>query len=145
MASKALASPLVRHIATRGYAQAAPAAVKKDVRVSAGSRYEPQTDLGVSHILRSAAGLSTNGASGFIIARKLAQIGASVSASGDREFIYYTLEVRAVDLLHKAAFRRGLGNSLFISPKRIGKRVEGRQAAGCKSLSHVKSDTVSFS
>lgn len=59
----------------------------------AGSRYEPQTDLGVSHILRSAAGLTTKNSSGFIIARKLAQVGAAVSASGDREFVYYTLEV----------------------------------------------------
>lgn len=33
----------------------------------------------------------------------------------------FYLQVRAVDLLHKAAFRRGLGNSLFISPKKIGK------------------------
>lgn len=47
----------------------------------------------MSHILRSAAGLTTTNASGFIIARKLAQVGAAVSASGDREFIYYTLEV----------------------------------------------------
>lgn len=59
----------------------------------AGSRYEPQTELGLSHVLRSAAGLSTKNASGFITARKLGQMGASVSASGDREFIYYTLEV----------------------------------------------------
>lgn len=59
----------------------------------AGSRYEPATELGISHVLRSAAGLTTKNANAFIIARKLAQIGASVSASGDREFVYYTLEV----------------------------------------------------
>lgn len=59
----------------------------------AGSRYEPQTELGIAHVLRSAAGLSTKLSNGFIISRKLAQIGASVTASGDREFIYYTLEV----------------------------------------------------
>ncbi|RVE41810.1 hypothetical protein evm_013532 [Chilo suppressalis] len=191
MASKAFSNPFIRHVAKRGYAQAAPA-VKKDVRIQsavlpnktfvaaldndspvtrvtiafkAGSRYEPQTDLGVAHVLRSAAGLSTKNASSFIIARQLSQIGASVTASGDREFVYYTLEatqdnfqaavemlnkivsnqefrpwemsdnaprlkydlaalppqVRAVDLLHRAAYRRGLGNSLYISPKRIGK------------------------
>ncbi|XP_072947175.1 cytochrome b-c1 complex subunit 2, mitochondrial [Epargyreus clarus] len=191
MSSKALATPLIRHVTIRGYAQAAPA-VKKDVRIQssvlpnktvlaaldngspvtrvtvafkAGSRYEPQNELGLSHVLRSAAGLSSKGASSFMISRKLAQMGASFSASGDREFIYYTLEatqdnlhqaleyfnhivsnqefrpwelsdniprlkydlaalppqVRAVDLLHKAAYRRGLGNSIYIAPKRMGK------------------------
>ncbi|KAJ0178314.1 hypothetical protein K1T71_006137 [Dendrolimus kikuchii] len=203
MASKAIGNPLIRHIATRGYAQAAPAARKEPrlqsavlpnktfvaaldngspvtrvtIAFRAGSRYEPQTELGISHVLRSAAGLTTKNASGFIISRKLTQIGASVSASGDREFIYYTLEatqdnlqtaleylnniisnqefrpweladnlprlkydivalspqVRAVDLLHKAAYRRGLGNSLFISPKRIGK-------VSSESLQHYTSN-----
>ncbi|XP_037971519.1 cytochrome b-c1 complex subunit 2, mitochondrial isoform X1 [Plutella xylostella] len=205
MASKALKSPLVRHVTARGYAQAAPG-VKKDLKVAtavapnkviaasldngspltrvtiafkAGSRYEPQTELGLSHVLRSAAGLSTKNASGFITARKLGQMGASVSASGDREFIYYTLEatqehalealeqlnnmvsgqefrpwelsdntprlkydlaalppqVRAVDLLHRAAYRRGLGNSLFVSPKRIGH-------VSSESLQHYAASTL---
>ncbi|XP_063828157.1 cytochrome b-c1 complex subunit 2, mitochondrial [Ostrinia nubilalis] len=206
MASKAFASPIIRHVATRGYAQAAPAAYKQEAKVQtavlpnktfvaaldngspvtrvtvafkAGSRYEPQTELGVAHVLRSAAGLTTKNASGFIIARKLAQIGASVTASGDREFVYYTLETtqdnlnaalevlnnlvsnqefrpwdlsdnvprlkydiasltpqaRAVDLLHKGAFRRGLGNSLFISPKRIGK-------VSSESMQHYAATTL---
>ncbi|CAG9793842.1 unnamed protein product [Diatraea saccharalis] len=205
MASKAFTNPFIRHVATRGYAQAAPA-VKKEVRVQsavlpnktfvaaldndspvtrvtiafkAGSRYEPQTDLGVAHVLRSAAGLTTKNVSSFIIARQLAQIGASVTASGDREFVYYTLEatqdnfqtavellnkmisnqefrpwelsdnaprlkydlaalppqVRAVDLLHKAAYRRGLGNSLYISPKRIGK-------VSSETMQHYASSTL---
>ncbi|KAL4707734.1 hypothetical protein ACJJTC_014915 [Scirpophaga incertulas] len=205
MASKALKAPFIRHVASRGYAHAAPA-LKNEVRLQtailpsktfvaaldngspvtrvtvafkAGCRYEPQTELGVSHVLRSAAGLTTKNASGFIMARKLAQIGASVTSSGDREFVYYTLEatqdnlqpalellnnlvsnqefrpwelsdnnprlqydiaslspqVRAVDLLHKAAFRRGLGNSLFISPKRIGK-------ISSESMQHFAATTV---
>ncbi|XP_053606754.1 cytochrome b-c1 complex subunit 2, mitochondrial [Plodia interpunctella] len=190
MATKSLTNSFIRHVVRRSYAQAAPSAKSDTIQTSvlpnktyiaavdtnspvarvtiafkAGSRYEPQTDLGISHVLRSAAGLTTGCASSFIIARKLAQIGASVNASGDREFIYYTLEatqdnlqeavevlanlvslqefrpwelsdnvprlkyelaalypqVRAVDLLHKAAYRHGLGNSLFISPNRIGK------------------------
>ncbi|KAL0871967.1 hypothetical protein ABMA27_004409 [Loxostege sticticalis] len=206
MASKAFSNPIIRHVATRGYAQAAPAAFKKEARVQttvlpnkifvaaldngspvtrvtvafkAGSRYEPQTDLGLAHVLRSAAGLTTKNESSFIIARKLAQIGASVTASGDREFVYYTLETtqdnlnaalevlnnlvsnqefrpwelsdnvprlkydiasltpqaRAVDLLHKGAFRRGLGNSLFISPKRIGK-------VSSESMQHFAATTL---
>lgn len=47
------------------------------------------------------------------MARKLAQIGASVTASGDREFIYYTLEVNIVQVFnlivahfHKAHFQQ---------------------------------------
>ncbi|OWR53790.1 ubiquinol-cytochrome c reductase core protein II [Danaus plexippus plexippus] len=205
MSSKNLALPFVRHITIRGYAQAAPA-VRKDAKLQtsvlpnktfvaavdngspvtrvtiafkAGSRYEPQTELGLAHVLRSAAGLTTKNASAFMISRKLSQIGASFNASGDREFIYYTLEasqenlqealvylnnivsnqefrpwelsdnvsrlkfdilslspqVRAVDLLHKAAFRRGLGNSLFIAPKKIGK-------ISSESLQHFASTTL---
>ena len=45
------------------------------------------------------------------------------------------LQVRAVDLLHKAAYRRGLGNSLFIAPKRIGK-------ISSESLQHFASSTL---
>ncbi|XP_045766240.1 cytochrome b-c1 complex subunit 2, mitochondrial [Maniola jurtina] len=206
MSSKALATPIIRHVTTRGYAQAAPAAVKNNVKIQsgvlsnntfvaaldngspvarvtiafkAGSRYEPQTELGIAHVLRSAAGLTTKNASAFMISRKLAQVGASVSASGDREFIYYTLEatqdnlpeaidylsnlvsnqefrpwelsdnvprlkfdlaaippqVRAVDLLHKATYRRGLGNSLFIAPKKIGN-------ISSESLQHFASTAV---
>lgn len=63
------------------------------VSFRAGSRYEPQTELGLAHVLRSAAGLTTKNASAYIIRRQLAQIGASFTASGDREFIYYTVEV----------------------------------------------------
>ncbi|CAK1556234.1 unnamed protein product [Leptosia nina] len=207
MSSKALAVPLIRHVTKRGYAQAAPAV--RDVRVNsnvlsnktfvaavdngspvtrvtiafkAGSRYEPQSELGVAHLLRSSAGLSTRNASAFMISRKLAQVGASFSASGDREFIYYTLEatqdnldvaleyfnnivsnqefrpwelsdniprikyeiatlapqVRAVDLLHRGAYRRGLGNSLFVSPKKIN-------SIGSESLQHFASSTLSAS
>ncbi|XP_073947324.1 cytochrome b-c1 complex subunit 2, mitochondrial-like [Choristoneura fumiferana] len=210
MASNALKGSFIRHVGARSYAQAAPAVARKDAKLQhsvlpnktfvaaldngapvtrvtvafkAGSRYESPSDLGLAHVLRSAAGLTTTNASSFIIARKLAQAGASVTASGDREFIYYTLEatkenlspaleclnnlvsnqefrpwelsdnvprlkydiaalgpqVRAVDLLHKAAFRRGLGNSLFISPKKIGKvSSESMQHFACSTLTPAR-------
>ncbi|XP_068618244.1 cytochrome b-c1 complex subunit 2, mitochondrial-like [Battus philenor] len=205
MSSKAIANPFIRHVTSRGYAQAAPA-IKSEIRLQtsvlpnktfvaaldnrspvtrltiafkAGSRYEPQTELGLAHVLRSAAGLSTKNISAYMIRRQLAQIGASFTASGDREFIYYTMEatednlqialdylnkivsnqefrpwelsdnlprlkfdiaalppqVRAVDLLHKAAYRRGLGNSLFIAPKKIGK-------ISSESLQHFASNNL---
>nr|BAM19309.1 ubiquinol-cytochrome c reductase complex core protein [Papilio polytes] len=212
MSSKSLATPFIRHVTSRGYAQTAPAAKKEPklqtsvlpnktfvaafnngspvtrvtIAFKAGSRYEPQTELGLAHVLRSAAGLSTKNSSAYIIRRQLNQIGASFTASGDREFVYYTVEatqdnlktaleylnkivsnqefrpweltdnlprlrydiaalppqVRAVDLLHKAAFRRGLGNSLFIAPKEDWKnqlRVTPafrEQQPGTKSLCH---------
>ncbi|XP_063363716.1 cytochrome b-c1 complex subunit 2, mitochondrial [Cydia amplana] len=207
MASNALKNSIIRHAGARGYAQAAQAAVRQQaatlqfgttqnntfvaaldngspvtrvtVAFKAGSRFEAPTELGLTHVLRTAAGQSTGCASGFIIARKLAQHGACVTCSGDREFIYYTLEttkenlspaleclnnlissqefrpwelsdnvprlkydivalapqVRAVDLLHKAAFRRGLGNSLFISPKKIGN-------ISSESLQHYAASTL---
>lgn len=194
MASNVVKSPFVRCVVARHYAtaQACPAASKKEATLSTttlpnkifvaaldngspitritiafkgGSRYEPVTEPGLAHVLRSAAGLTTKDASAFGITRNLQQIGASLTATVDRELVSYTLEVsrdnaqsaikyltsvavrpefrpwelsdnsprlnydivalppqvRAVDLLHKAAFRRGLGNSLFISPRRIGK------------------------
>ncbi|KPI97405.1 PREDICTED: cytochrome b-c1 complex subunit 2, mitochondrial-like [Papilio xuthus] len=205
MSSKSLATPFIRHVTSRGYAQTAPVAKKEPrlqtsvlpnktfvaaldngspvtrltIAFKAGSRYEPQTELGLAHVLRSAAGLSTKNSSAYMIRRQLTQIGASFTASGDREFIYYTVEatqdnlktaleylnkivsnqefrpweltdnlprlrydiaalppqVRAVDLLHKAAYRRGLGNSLFIAPKKIGK-------ISSESLQHFASNNL---
>ncbi|CAH1099140.1 unnamed protein product [Psylliodes chrysocephalus] len=131
-----------------------------------GSRNEETDNLGVTHVLRTAAGLSTKNASQFAIIRNIQQVGANLTATSDRETITYTLEgtkeaveralpfltevatqqefrpwevselsnrllldiatrplqLRAVDLLHNAAFRgRGLGNSLFIPKPQIGK------------------------
>lgn len=36
-------------------------------------------------------------------------------------FIKYYFQLRAIDLLHNAAFRTGLGNSLFIPKTQVGK------------------------
>lgn len=132
---------------------------------SAGSRNEVHNNLGVSHMIRSAAGLSTKHATTFGITRNIQQIGGSLSVTSDREIIAYTIEVtrdhletalqfleksvtgqvfkpweiednlyrikidlanvtdqvRAVELLHKAAFRTGLGNSIFCPKHKIGK------------------------
>lgn len=115
--------------------------------------------------MRIAAGLSTKNATGFGITRSVQQIGGSLSVTGDREVIAYTLEVtrdnlesalkflenavvgqvfkpwevsdslprvkvdlanvsdqvRAVELLHRAAFRTGLGNSIFCPDFQVGK------------------------
>lgn len=58
----------------------------------AGSRNETSDILGVTHVLRNSAGLSTRNASQFAIIRNIQQVGASLLATSDRETISYTLE-----------------------------------------------------
>lgn len=116
-------------------------------------------------MLRIAAGLTNKNSSLFGIVRNLQQIGGSLTCSGDRETISYTVEltkdnldtglkylsdvataqifkpweiadsmprlkvelgqvsdqVLAIELLHKSAFRGGLGNSIFCPSHQIGK------------------------
>lgn len=115
--------------------------------------------------MRVAAGLSTKNATGFGLTRSIQQIGGSLSVTGDREVLAYTVEVtrdnlehalkvlenavvgqsfkpweisdslprikvdlanvsnqvRAIELLHRAAYRTGLGNSLFCPKFQVGK------------------------
>uniref|UniRef100_A0A1B0CP57 Uncharacterized protein n=1 Tax=Lutzomyia longipalpis TaxID=7200 RepID=A0A1B0CP57_LUTLO len=193
MASSASKAPLFRSVAIRGFAaQAAskPLRGSSDVhstvlpnklvvasaesttpisRVSilfnAGSRNENYDNLGTTHVLRAAAGLTTKGSTTFAITRNIQQIGGNLSVTSDREVIAYTLEVtpnhldtglkflqdvatgqvfkpweldetatrlredlaripgqvRAMDLLHRAAFRSALGNSIFCPKHQIGR------------------------
>nr|BAN20943.1 ubiquinol-cytochrome c reductase complex core protein [Riptortus pedestris] len=141
--------------------------VKVAVAFRAGSRYENPENFGVSHVLRSSAGLTTACASSFIIQRSLQQIGANLTTVSDRETLVYILEstcnnvsegleilrkaitgqefrpwelsdniprilaelatlppqAKVLDLIHRAAFRTGLGNSVFarsFNVKKIG-------------------------
>lgn len=48
--------------------------------------------MGAAHVLRIAAGLSTRNSSHFSIVRNLQQVGATLTASSDREVVAYTLE-----------------------------------------------------
>ncbi|KAJ8915771.1 hypothetical protein NQ315_004583 [Exocentrus adspersus] len=192
MTSNLAKFPLFRTATIRGYAQLAPLGgissceLKTTVlpnklvvassesqspitRISivfrAGSRNEASDNLGVTHVLRNSAGLSTKNASQFAIIRNIQQVGAALYATTDREIVSYTLEgprqaiekalpfltevatqqvfkpwevsditnrllldiatrplqLRAIDLVHNAAFRSGLGNSLFIPKSQIGK------------------------
>jgi len=122
MACNASKTPLLRHLTKRGFsatAQAVPRAAKSGElqqttlpnklvvasqessspvsRVSivfrAGSRYESADNLGASHLIRLAAGLSTKNATGFAIARNLQQVGGSLSCTTDRELIAYNVEI----------------------------------------------------
>lgn len=127
MASAVSKTPMLRAAAARGFAaQAQTAACSRgsaDVqctnlpnkltvasaesgaavsRVSivfrAGSRCETADNLGASHVLRAAAGLSTKTATNFGITRNLQQVGASLTATSDRELITYTVAVTKDEL-----------------------------------------------
>lgn len=130
-----------------------------------GSRNETYDEQGSAHLLRVATGLSTKNSSAFAIIRNLQEIGGSLSCSGDRETISYTVEltrdnldtgmkylsdvvtgqtfkpweledvtnrlkvelgqvtgdVWAVELLNRASYRGGLGNSIFCPAHQVGK------------------------
>ncbi|CAH0546911.1 unnamed protein product [Brassicogethes aeneus] len=214
MATNLTKAPLLRKAATRGYSKLAPVsgipnyevktstlpnktvvvAADNDSQIArvsiilrAGSRNETAENLGITHLLRNCAGLSTKNASQFIITRNIQQVGASLTATSDRETISYTLEgtrsavekvipyftevatqqvfkpwevaentgrlhldiatrplqVRAIDLLHKAAFRTGLGNSMFIPKFHIGKiSSESLQHYVCENFTSGRAAVV---
>ncbi|XP_014248262.1 cytochrome b-c1 complex subunit 2, mitochondrial [Cimex lectularius] len=181
MASK---FPLVRTLAKRTYAVAAvenqvlsnnltvasaPSNLKGLCKVAlvvrAGSRYETMDNYGASHLLRASLGLTTADASSFSIIKNLGKLGATMSATSDRETLVYTLNATCdqlddalkyfkaavakqefrpwelsevyprlkyelairpptslvLDLVHKAAYRTGLGNSIYAKEYQLKK------------------------
>lgn len=72
--------------------------IKLSLSLRAGSRYEQPDSLGTTHMLRIAAGLTTNDSTQFGIMRNLQQIGATLSCQTDRETIAYTLQSSADNL-----------------------------------------------
>uniref|UniRef100_A0A146Z3E7 Cytochrome b-c1 complex subunit 2, mitochondrial n=1 Tax=Fundulus heteroclitus TaxID=8078 RepID=A0A146Z3E7_FUNHE len=68
------------------------------VFVKAGSRHENVENLGVSHVLRLAANLTTKGASAFKICRSVEALGGSLSVTGSRENIVYSADCLRDDL-----------------------------------------------
>ena len=175
------------------------------VLVKAGSSYESYDNLGVSHALRMATGLSSKNATNFAIGslrqhhilysllldnifpfhievRNVQQMGGSISVLAGREYIMYTLtsprpyvgelfnylneavsapafkpwelndhvyarmaedienldaNSQAIELLHKAAYRSGLGQSLY-SPE----YMIGQHKSNSLSDFHAKTHTV---
>lgn len=131
----------------------------------AGSRYEDPENAGISHLIRSSAGLTTESSSSFAILRNLGHLGANYYVTSDRETITYTIEAhkenfvnglkyyinsitnqtfkpwelsdnlkrleydlltippesRVIDLVHKAAYRNTLGNTLYLPKYNIKK------------------------
>lgn len=128
-----------------------------------GPRNETQKNLGVTHVIRSLTGFSTQHFTPFGILRNVQQNGAHLTCSGDRETTSFDLvatrdnidcvlkylasvasapafkpwqvadnkprikyelstltpQARTLDILHKAAFRTGLGNSLYIKKDHV--------------------------
>lgn len=62
------------------------------VLVRAGPRFEPMDQLGVTHALRSAAGLSTKKSTTFGITRNIDHLAGSLTASATREDLIYTVD-----------------------------------------------------
>ncbi|XP_054153990.1 cytochrome b-c1 complex subunit 2, mitochondrial-like [Oppia nitens] len=62
------------------------------VILRAGSRYEPQDKLGLSHTLRSMAGFTTENHTVFGITRNIEYVGGSLTAHTTRDDIVYILE-----------------------------------------------------
>lgn len=65
----------------------------------AGSRYEDPENAGVSHLVRSSAGLSTESSSTFSIIRNLGHLGTNYYVTNDRETITYTIEAHKENLV----------------------------------------------
>uniref|UniRef100_A0A8C9VAH8 Ubiquinol-cytochrome c reductase core protein 2b n=1 Tax=Scleropages formosus TaxID=113540 RepID=A0A8C9VAH8_SCLFO len=65
---------------------------KIGVFVKAGSRYEGPEELGITHLLRLAASLTTKGASAFRICRGIESVGGSLRVASSRENMSYTVE-----------------------------------------------------
>lgn len=74
------------------------------VLVKAGPRFENDDNLGISHCLRNAAGLSTKNKTVFGITRNIEYVGGRLTASATREHIIYTLDCLRDDLDNTIAF-----------------------------------------
>ncbi|GAA6219872.1 cytochrome b-c1 complex subunit 2, mitochondrial isoform X1 [Lates japonicus] len=73
-------------------------ASKIGVCIKAGCRYETPENLGVTHLLRLAASLTTKGASAFKICRGVEAVGGSLSVTSSRENMVYTVDCLRDDI-----------------------------------------------
>lgn len=62
------------------------------VLIKAGSRYETPDNLGVTHLLRLSANLTTKGASAFKITRGVEAVGGNLGVTSSRENIMYSVD-----------------------------------------------------
>ena len=145
---------------------------KIGVFLRAGSRYETSENLGITHVLRNAVGLSTKTSSFFGITRNVEYHGGILNATATRDNLIYSLEnmrdknlqtvhyliesiskpafktwelednlyrlkvdlerydldaqTQLVDLLHRAAFKGGLSNSLYCKSFNVGNHTQAQ-------------------
>merc|ERR1711872_139588 len=85
--------------------------------VNSGARFEAAHEQGAGHALRALGYLSTKDATSFGISRTLDVNGANSHVTSTREATLYGVDILrnklAIELAHKAAFRTGLGRSIF--------------------------------
>ncbi|XP_064478600.1 cytochrome b-c1 complex subunit 2, mitochondrial-like [Ornithodoros turicata] len=65
--------------------------------VKGGARYEDSSNLGITHALRNAAGLTTENSTTFGITKNLEHLGANLTASTTRDHLVYGLECNRDD------------------------------------------------
>ncbi|KAA0705196.1 Cytochrome b-c1 complex subunit 2, mitochondrial [Triplophysa tibetana] len=121
---------------------------KIGVFVKAGSRFETAENLGVTHVLRLAANLTTKGASAFKICQGLEAVGAGLSDTVIEYLVNVTTapdfrpwelsdisprikidkavadqspQTGVLEKLHEAAYKNALSNSLYCPDFMVGK------------------------
>ncbi|XP_067670729.1 cytochrome b-c1 complex subunit 2, mitochondrial-like [Haliotis asinina] len=86
------------------------------VVVNAGSRFESGDNLGVTHCLRVAAGLSTQKASQFKITRSVQQVGANLQCTTTREYMSYSSDCTRDNVDEVVDFLREVTTSPSFKP-----------------------------
>ncbi|EFA00465.1 cytochrome b-c1 complex subunit 2, mitochondrial [Tribolium castaneum] len=155
MAANITKVPLLRAVATRGYASCPPAPIggihdyevknttlpnnlvvasaenecpisRISIVFRAGSRNETHENAGVTHTLRICAGLSTKNATQFAITRNIQQAGATLTATSDREIVSYTLEGTRKAVEKTLPFLTEVATQQVFKPWEVSENV-GRQ------------------
>lgn len=109
----------------------------------AGSRNESYDNLGASHVIRNAAGLSTKSSSGFGITRSLQQVGASLTATSDREVLSYTVEITRNQLDEGLNQLQAASTNQIFKPWEIEDNLP-RLRADKKSVSYQVINLINF-
>ncbi|XP_046581871.1 cytochrome b-c1 complex subunit 2, mitochondrial-like [Haliotis rubra] len=86
------------------------------VVVNAGSRFESGDNLGVTHCLRVAAGLSTQKASQFKITRSIQQVGGNLQCTTSREYMSYSSDCTRDNVDEVVDFLRDVTTSPSFKP-----------------------------
>jgi len=86
------------------------------IAVRAGSRYESAENRGVTHLLRSVAGLSNAETTAFGLTRRLQQVGSSLTCSADREVLIYSADATRNHMEEVMALLAGAATKQVFKP-----------------------------